>query len=356
MTTITDLPQLISQLAPSQRARMDRLFRIDISEGRCVVPDTMREWVIANFGSIDRVEHQQIVRVTNLITWDGAIYNPVRSGRPIVHVNNATARPTDGSFDIFADPLNTTAADVFGRVRGRHCITTGNIARWEGQHAVVIFDEYDPLRFERDHMRDYFQTSLEWARQAHAHDPQARYFYWGWNGGLKGGASIPHAHAQVGLARHQHYAQVEGLRRAALGYRQTHGGDYFADLLAAHQALGLAFEQAGLPGFIYLSAWRAKDVWLYGRAFDDTLADALCDTLRILIDQTGIGAFNVGVVMPPLFDGSEAQAEDWDGFPVIARIVDRGSPTMLSSDVGSLDIFAHQVIAMDPYSIIDVLQ
>ena len=74
---------------------------------------------------------------------------------------------------------------------------------------MVIFDEYDPLAFGRDQMRDYFATSMQWARQAHQQDPQARYMFWGWNGGLKGGASIPHAHAQIGLGRRQHYAQIQ---------------------------------------------------------------------------------------------------------------------------------------------------
>ena len=78
------------------------------------------------------------------------------------------------SDDIFADPLRTTAEDVFGRVRGKYCITTGNVARWDGQCAVLIFDEYDPLRFRREHIRDYFATALEWARHANAYDPEAR--------------------------------------------------------------------------------------------------------------------------------------------------------------------------------------
>ena len=351
---ITDLPNLIERLDAPRRARFDRLFRVDVSEGRCMVPETMHPWVIEHFGSVERVEHQQIVRVTNLVTWDGALYNPVRAGRPLVKRADAQRQTTQmhdpsSGLDIFADPLRTTATDVFGRVRGRHCITTGNIARWEGQHAVVIFDEYDPLAFGRDQMRDYFATSMQWARQAHQQDPQARYMFWGWNGGLKGGASIPHAHAQIGLGRRQHYAQIERLRLAALSYRAKYtitGSDYFADLLAAHTDVGLRFDVAGLPAFLYLSAWRAKDVWIIGRAFDNALADALCDTLRWLIDDTGMGAFNVGVLMPPIFDGPE----DWSGFPVIARIVDRGAPNMVSSDVGALDIFAHQVIAADPYS------
>lgn len=367
---ITDLADLVAQLDAPRRARFERLFRVDISEGRCIVPASMRPWVTEHFGSVARVEHQQIVRVTNRITFDGALYNPVRAGRPIVKTGDAgktwdkKGPPTNPSQarphspDIFADPLRTTAADVFGRVRGQHCITTGNIARWEGQHAVVIFDEYDPLIFDREQMRDYFATSLNWAHLAHQHDPLARYLFWGWNGGLKGGASIPHAHAQVGLGRHQHYAQIERLRLAAQSYRAAHNSNYFEDLIAVHQDIGLGFSATGLPAFIYAAAWATKDIWIIGQAFDDALANALCDTLRWLIDTTGMGAFNVGVLMPPLFDPAPSDVnsdEDWRGFPVIARIVDRGAPDMLSSDIGALDVFAHQVIAADPYQVIQSL-
>jgi hypothetical protein len=358
MPSITQLPTLVASLPAEKRARFERLFRLDMSEGYCVLPDTMREWTIKHFGSTEAVEYQHILRITNLWTWEGAIYNPLRSGRPLV--NHQSPIPNHQNDDLFAHPLQTTAADVFGRVRGQHCITTGNIARWEGQHAVLIFDEFDPLKFTREHMRDYFATSLAWANKAHAQDPQARYFVWTWNGGLKGGASIPHAHAQLALARDMHYGRIEQLRRAALAYQHQFGANYFEDVLGAHQDVGLSFQAAGLPGLLYLTALRAKDTWVIGKAFDEQLADALCDTLHNLIEKTGTGAFNVGVMMPPLLSplssgrgvASDARGEGWHGFPVIARIVDRGSPAMLSSDVGALDVFAHQVIAVDPFEVI----
>ena len=320
MPAITHLPTLVANLPTDKRARFERLFRLDVSEGHCVLPDTMRAWTTQHFGSVGGikvVEHQHILRITNLWTWEGAIYNPLRSSRPIV--NHQLPFTNYSADDLFAHPLRTTAADVFGRVRGKHCITTGNIARWEGQHAVLIFDEFDPLKFTREHMRDYFATSLAWAYKAHAHDTQARYFVWTWNGGLKGGASIPHAHAQLALGRNMHYGRIEQLRRAALAYQQQFGANYFDDVLGAHQDVGLSFQAAGLPGLLYLTALRAKDTWVVGKAFDEQLADALCEALHNLINKTGTGAFNVGVMMPPLWppplaaDGAPSPPIRWDG-------------------------------------------
>ena len=249
-----------------------------------------------------------------------------------------------------------TTEDVFGRVRGKHCITASNVARWEGQSAVLIFDEFDPLKFTREQMRDYFATSWEWARRAHTHDPQARYFVWGWNGGLKAGASQPHGHAQMALGRGMHYAGVEGLRRAALGYRTRYGANYFDDLQSAHDDIGLGITVGQLRGCVYLAATRPKDIWIMSMAnatFDDDLADALHDALRALIDHTGTGAFNVLITPPPLpallGEGPGVGLEDWSGFPVLLRLCDRGAPGMISSDLGMIDIYAHNVIAADPF-------
>ena len=358
MPTIVDLPEQVAALPEPRRARFERIFRVDRVAGACRIPEPMRPWVERQFGSLNAVEHQCVVRVTNRVTFDGALFNPLRRWRPLalrdaLHPTHSTP-PTE---DPFADPLRMTTEDVFGRVRGRHCVTASNVARWEGQCAVLIFDEPDPLAFTRDHLRDYFRASLEWARRAHRHDPQARYFVWMWNGGPKGGASILHAHAQMGLGRGMHYAKVEMLRRAGLAYRAQHGTNYFDDLLAAHADVGLDIRAGRLRGFFYLAANRPKDTWLYGQAMDDDLADALHDLLRALIERTGTRAFDVGVLMPPLFPPTPTLpiqgegAEDWLGFPVIVRVGDRGAPDMLSSDVGAIDLYAHNAISIDPFEV-----
>jgi hypothetical protein len=34
---------------------------------------TMRAWVIPRFGGLETVQHQQVIRVINLVTFDGAL-------------------------------------------------------------------------------------------------------------------------------------------------------------------------------------------------------------------------------------------------------------------------------------------
>lgn len=347
MPRITDLPEIVAALDAASAARVARLFHIERVEGRCVIPPSMREWTSRQLGSIESVECQTVVRVVNRVTWDGALYNPLRNKRPQRH---AAPEVVVDEVDLFAQPLQTTAEDVFGRVRGEHCVTAGNPARWDGQCAVQIFDEPDPLRFTAAHLRDYFRTALTWARAAHEQDEQARYFIWMWNGGPRGGASIRHAHAQLALGRGMHYARFEALRRAACDYHVQHGANFFEDMLAAHDDLGLGFAAGALRGFVHAAAMRPKDTWILGASSvpDDALADAFAATLRALIERTGTAAFDAVVCVPPLFAGA---SEDWSGFPCFARIVDRGSPSMVSSDIGAIDLFAHNSIGADPFAV-----
>jgi hypothetical protein len=331
-------------LSTEQRARFERIFDVQVEQGECVITPAMREWTAQRFGSVKAVEHQTVVRVMNRVTWEGAIFNPLRALRPML--TRAAQSPSSGE-DVFAQPHLTTAADTYGRIRGEYCITTSNIARWGGQCSVLIFDEPDPLAFTRDHLRDYFRTALRWADAAHAVERRARHLVWMWNGGAAGGASIPHAHAQMGLAQHTPYAMVDALRCAAASYRAQWNADYFDDLWAAHDDVGLAMTLGSLRGFVSLTAARARDTWILAPAFNDALADALYMVLRAFIERAGMRGFDVGVVMPPIFP--QADDADWTGFPMIARIVDRGSPDAISSDLGAMDIFAQRVISDDPY-------
>jgi hypothetical protein len=357
MTSISDLPAIIADLPAKKRARLERIFRVDEAMGELCVPETMRDWVKQHFGSVEEAIHQRIIRVTNVWTWEGALFNPLRGRRPQQLRNDAdTGRmPAD---DVFAEPERTTSEDVFGRVRGAHCVTSSNISRWEGQCAVCIFNEPDPLKLTQGQARDYFRTSLRWAELAHQQDPLARNFIWMWNGGLKGGASVPHAHAQMALGRGMHYAGVESLRRAARAYHARHNADYFEDMLAIHEDISLDVTFGKLRGFFNLAALRSKDIMVYGAGFNDDLADALHAGLRGLIDRTGPTAFIAGVLMPPLTPSSPLPLaerlevrDDWAGFPHMLRMTDRGPAQMISSDIGAIDVYAHRVITLDPYAV-----
>jgi len=216
--TIMALDDIVVALPHEQRSLFERIFRVAVHYGTIVPPPEMRPWIEKQFGSVDATINQKIVRVTNLITLDGVLFNWLRSSRPVWKSEpfDIEAALAQDRADPLADPYTGTPADVFGRVRGRYCVTASNIAKFDGFHGLVVFDEPNPLHWDRDHLRDYLETAERWALEANRVDPAAKYYLFIWNCLWRAGASLLHGHAQVMLGRDMHYAGVESLRRAGL--------------------------------------------------------------------------------------------------------------------------------------------
>lgn len=353
--TIARLNELVASLPADDRQRFERIFRVSVSIGKIVPPQAMHGWIAGHFGSVEAVEQQRIVKVTNRVTLEGALFNELRASRPI-------EMPSDGkdpeaiiaasADDPFCRAEEGTPSDLFGRVHGRFCRTASNIAKCDGWHSVVIFDEHHPLRFSKEQVADYVDTAQAWARTAHSLEPEASYPFFLWNCLWRSGASILHGHAQMALTRGMHYARVEAWRQAAVGYRATHGTDYFVDLVAVHRSLDLALPHGSAWVLPSLTPFKEKETLIIGSCLDDDLKDALYAVLRSLIDRLGVESFNLGLYQPPL----ARVVEDWEGFPFIFRIVDRGSLQSHTADVGSMEIFAQSVIASDPFRVVTALR
>ena len=91
MSGIAELSQRIDALPADDRARAHDLYHISVSTGRLTTPPELRDWVVAHFGSIEAVEVQQVVRVTDRRSLVGAIFSPLRGQRP-------QAPPTESAF------------------------------------------------------------------------------------------------------------------------------------------------------------------------------------------------------------------------------------------------------------------
>ncbi|MBM2826991.1 MAG: hypothetical protein HW403_1055, partial [Dehalococcoidia bacterium] len=46
----------------------------------------------------------------------------------------------------------------------------------------------------------------------------------------------------------------------------------------------------------------------------------------------------------------------WRGFPTIVRIVDRGDPSVRTSDMGAMELYACPVVSWDPFQVAAVLK
>jgi hypothetical protein len=351
MPMITTLADRIAALSDGLRQTCERIFHVATMTGYTDPPATMEAWIVRHFGTVDAVREQTIVRVVNRLTLEGALFNPLRARRPTESVGDDAAlesriAATLAGVDDFRDPLRATTADLFGRIRGRFCVTASNVAKYDGWHGLVIFDEPHPLRFDQARLSDYLDVAFRWIAAANAHDDQAIYPIITWNCLPKSGATLMHGHMQLALARGMPYARVETWRRAAETYRTQHSTSYFNDLFAIHQALGLAIPQsAGQRVFAHLTPIRNREVVFLANL--ERLADALYPILRNLIDKQGMRAFNLAITPPPL----RVTAEDWGDFPTLARLADRGDPLATSSDIGAIELFATGCVTADPFEV-----
>jgi len=356
VTSIVDLEDAVAGLPAEARAAADRLFAISTTTGRLDAPAEMHAWITKLFGSLDAVREQRIVRVTNRVTLEGALFNDLRAMRPMEVKGGDEVRATiEGSRnDPFCHPETGTPADTFGRITGEHGITASNVAKYDGYHGVLVFADHDPLApMDAGMIADHLATTARWGRAALAADPAARYLFVMWNCLWRAGGSIVHGHMQMTATRGLHYPKVELLRRQALAYAAANGRDYFDDLWLVHDALGLGVTVDGGRVVASLAPIKEREVLILGRPGADarTLAPAIARTVAAY-RAAGVVSYNMAVYLPPL----SSDGEDWRRFPPIARLVDRGDPANKTSDIGAMELYAASVIATDPFRLASQLR
>ena len=360
LTGILDLPARIVALAGAARSRADRLLDARAIDGRTDPPPELHDWLAATFGSVDAVRHQSLLRVTNLATLDGTIFAPLRSRRPIdgesraAHLAREIAATAD---DPFCNAMTSTPADPFGRVRGRRMVSGANAALADAHHAVLVFDEHDPLAIDADLVHDLLTTGRAWADRARASDPAATNYLLIWNCLWRAGGSIVHGHAQALVGEGPHQARLERFRRDAAAYRARHAADLVDDMLALHDDLGLAEERTGITTVAHVTPLKEREVLVIGPAGTDerdpAFADAVAHVLLAYRDRLGVRSFNLALWRPPLGIG---QPDGWDGFPTMVRIVDRGDLFSRPSDIGAMELYGTPIVGSDPHDVMAALR
>ncbi|MBT3363491.1 MAG: hypothetical protein HN929_13310 [Chloroflexi bacterium] len=351
MSGIADLDTIMDSLGAEEKAIFLRLFHVHSTVGQIRPPYTMHDWIKNQFGSVEQTLEQKVIRVTNLVTLEESLFNKLRADRPISEAVNH-GKIDVGDNDPFHDPLANTPEDVFGRIKGKYCVTASNVAKYDGLHGVIVFDEADPLKFTAGQVVDYIDTGTKWAKRAHEVDADAKYYFFMWNCLAKAGASLVHGHTQVALSRHMHYAKIERLRRAALAYESEHGSDYFDDLYKAHESVGCGIERDDVRILSHLTPVKEKEVVLMAPTLNDALKSAVYTALSCLRDNLGTSSFNLVIQMPPIAEVDE----DWSCFPVMVRIVDRGNPDSKVSDMGAMELYGASVITSDPFEVARALK
>ncbi|UCG49715.1 MAG: hypothetical protein JSU94_08015 [Phycisphaerales bacterium] len=371
MASIVELPETAGKLGPKEREVFEGIFDVTMSEGRLVIPETFEEQTWRYFSDKDengqpvedrdvvlaRLTRQKVVRTFNRWTAEGALFNELRARRPGVRFQSEAEKEYVAKHIEqarkgcdFCEPEKQTTDDVFGRIRGRHCTTGANIAKFDALHGLVFFDEHNPLDFGAEEAADYIETGFAWLRKAHEQNSEFAYPFFLWNCLDKSGASRVHGHAQVLLGRDMHYARVEILRRAADAYRRSTGRDYFDDLLAAHDSVGLALAGGEVRVFVNITPVKEKETVIISRRPPDQSDDAkaaIWQVLECMIHKLGVTCFNLAISMPAI--GA-------DDLPYFVRVVDRGSLLKTTSDLAGMELYGSTVIASDPYRVVEALR
>jgi hypothetical protein len=354
--SIAELEDRIAALPPDARSAAERIFSVSTTASHLVPPPEMHEWIKKQFGSVEAVTTQQIVRVTNRVLLEGALFNDLRARRPSEVKGADEVRETieRSRNDPFCRPETGTPADTFGRIKGEHGITASNIAKYDAYHGVLVFDEHDPLApMDAAIIRDRLLTARRWAEAANEEDPSAKYYFVIWNCLWRAGGSIVHGHMQMTVTRGMHYPRVEMLRRRSLSYDEQQGRDYFDDLWLVHEALGLGIDYEGARVFPSLTPIKESEVIILGRPGEDesALAGAIAHVIAKYREQ-GVVSYNLALLLPPL----SADGNDWRRFPPHARLVDRGDPANKTSDIGGMELYAASVVAADPFRLSELLR
>ena len=131
------IDELYNSLREKEKERFSRIFRFDIYTASLVLPQTMKEWIKKRFGSVSSVKNQKIVKINNIVSGEGTLFNELRSKRPIER-EDVKIEKKDCSF---CNALENTPEDEFGRIHGKNCITASNIAKYDVYHSLVIFND-----------------------------------------------------------------------------------------------------------------------------------------------------------------------------------------------------------------------
>lgn len=354
--SIYELHDVIKGLSKDEKTLFERLFNYDIAQSQIIVGPEMQAYCERFFGSVQAVEQQRPVKITNKFTLETAIFNQLRGRRPQTYNTSVLEDliEAERKNDPFANPFTGTTEDVFGRVRGQHSVTAANIAKFDTWHSVTIFNEYHPLKFSAEQIIDYLMTARAWAEEVHRQDENASYFFFLWNCLHKAGATILHGHAQMTVTRFQHYGRVERLRRDAQDYARQTRRSFFNDMAQIHRALGLSATVADrVMAFASLTPLAEREIWLMSDLWSPELALGLYNVLEYY-KSVGAVAFNVAAYLPPIAE--PPGGEDWGDFPVLLRVVDRGDPLARSNDFGALNIFAATALINDPFEVAAGLQ
>ncbi|MDY6788258.1 MAG: hypothetical protein SVK54_09070 [candidate division WOR-3 bacterium] len=362
--SINNLCQIISQLSPDQRDLIESIYTVrQYNAGTGINADFPKDIVrhiaeglgTGESETIALMSRQNITRVYNNIEKRGALFNSIRTARPGIKGTESAKREIMDSINRsaqdcdFCNPLSRTPADPFGRIAGKYCVTSANIARYDRFSSLIIFNRHNPLEFTENEMTDYLETADNWFKKVYEYDSDYQYPFLFWNCLSKAAASKSHGHMQILMASERPYSGLMNFINNADNY--NNGRNYLKDLSSIYETLGLITIIDGFNVITLLTPVKEKEIIIFPKpgikADPGDFAGVLYRLLRIYIDKMHVYSFNMALFRDDYINSR---------LPYIARIVDRGNPLDRRSDIGGMELWAEPVIGTDPYRLIEAIK
>ncbi len=347
-----DLPILKEGISSLSRKIFDRIYEEYYSIGTLTIPEGMTEWAIKQFGSIDVLEKQRLLRLRNKWTGHEVVFNSIRANRPQPKNEPVTEEQIlqEAQKPPFNDVYNLTPESFFGRVEGKHCVTASNVSMYDSWHGVLVFKQPNPLDISEEKLIDLFEVSNKWFGLVHEKDPEAKYPMFQWNCLWRAGASIAWGHTQVTLSKGTPLSAVRTRKEINDRYLKEFGVGYFDDLFILHKELGLGFDAGNMRVILPMDATKEREFMILSDTFGNDEARLLYQILAQYKTLYDVNSFNIAGYLHPI--GKRAY-----GLPVILRGIDRGALHAKNSEYGIMEVLAEvDVVTIDPFASVEAVR
>jgi hypothetical protein len=134
--------------------------------------------------------------------------------------------------------------------------------------------------------------------------------------------------------------------------------NYWADVVTAHEGLGLALRFNRSAVLSYITPIKEREVVVVTESSLSPCFGALiAAALNALTDGVGTRAFSMAVMLEPygVPVTKRGRRAAQVPYPALARIVDRGSPLDKRSDVGAMEFYGANNVGADPFHVMQHL-
>ena len=82
-SSIINLEEIVDSLPADEKALFQQIYAVTTTIGELRTTESMQPWVRQQFGSVKAVTKQKVVKVTNKVTYEEALFNRLRASRPV---------------------------------------------------------------------------------------------------------------------------------------------------------------------------------------------------------------------------------------------------------------------------------